>query len=94
MTNHGSKMSTLLPYNAPPASDDVVAAPLRTAYLAVQVRYAGGDSWVTVARMRDRISAVRRAASAYRSQTSASGALPYQVRVVDDHLPARETKAS
>jgi hypothetical protein len=82
-------MSTTLPHLAPPAPDDVVAAP-RRGCLAVQVRYAGGGSWVTVARMRDRVSAARRAASAYRSQESPSGALPYQVRVVDEDLLARE----
>ena len=89
MTNVVSKMSTTLPQTAPPIVDDVVAAP-RRGCVAVQVRYAGGSSWVTVARMRDRVSAVRRAASAYRSQESPSGALPYQVRIVDDDLPARE----
>lgn len=89
MTNVGSKMSTMLSHIAPPIADDVVAAP-RAGWLAVQVRYAGGSSWVTVARMRDRVSAVRRAASAYRSQESPSGALPYQVRVINDDLLARE----
>jgi hypothetical protein len=86
-------MSTTLPHIASPTADDVVSAP-RGGGLAVQVRYAGGSSWVTVARMRDRVSAVRRAASAYRSQESPSGALPYQVRIVDDALLAREARAS
>ena len=89
MTNVVSKMSTTLPHTAPPTTDDVVAAP-RRGFVAVQVRYAGASSWVTVARMRDRVSAVRRAASAYRSQESPSGALPYQVRIVDDECLAKE----
>lgn len=83
MTNVGSKMSTTLSNLTPPFADDVVAAP-RRGCAVVQVRYAGGGSWVTVARMRDRVSAVRRAAAAYRSQESPSGALPYQVRIVDE----------
>ena len=76
-------MSTTLSHLAPPLADDVVAAP-RRGFVAVQVRYAGAGSWVTVARMRDRVSAVRRAAAAYRSQESPSGALPYQVRIVEE----------
>jgi|tagenome__1003787_1003787.scaffolds.fasta_scaffold20958701_2 hypothetical protein len=55
----------------------VSASPLYT----VQVRYRGGD-WVTLARVGDRMAAVRRAAEAYRSATSGDGRLPTQVRLV------------
>ena len=48
---------------------------------AVQIRYRGGE-WITLTQIGDRMAAVRRAASAYRSAVTPDGRLPTQVRLL------------
>jgi hypothetical protein len=48
---------------------------------AVQIRYRGGE-WITLTRIGDRMAAVRRAATAYRTAVAPDGKLPTQVRLL------------
>jgi hypothetical protein len=48
---------------------------------AVQIRYRGGE-WITLTQIGDRMAAVRRAATAYRTAVTPDGRLPTQVRLL------------